>query len=537
MSKIVRIPPSEIYGSQTSEIQNSSTGPAFVGYYKPNVPGLKAVTPSGKYPFKGRILPCYDFSMDTVDTAFKTGVAPYRVNDWADPNTGVAEFSEFMVSLPCYSYFGKSKNKFLSPTARYRWSRDHTAEDVADPVADIIKLIEGSGNPAWQSLTQRQGEDYATLPAASPRTFFNMWGLKSGERTPYNAIVDVSGGAMYDLKDQLNFRATPESPGIDPNWPQFLLGDVTDPQTGLIAVVSLISSVPQRKNFNGFIFQQNGGNRHTLENIAVRDVSPEVLAGRCLLLSAESVFKILTYQELVDFILDDGAVPQEVIKAACSYMANVTGKDNSKPTYVVPPPAQRAAPVTLAADFSFDDVEPFKGPAPVAPHSPATLAPSAPAAPPAAPPVEEPSFFHVTEGNNTPVEGTLSSIQEKINNGQKVQVYDGATWLKDASLLSLGLQIPAEAPIKKDVPPPPPSSSAVPAKYIPPPPPAEVGPPKPAEVIEFQNETLAESANLTAEDIAWHQEACIKLQKFQLNPEDMPRWVDLDVKIKATSQQ
>lgn len=520
MSKIVRIHPSEIQGSQTVETQNNNIVSNFVGYYKSNIPGLKAVTPSVKNPFKGRILPSFDLTMDTVDAAFKTGVAPYRVEDWVDANTGVQEFSEFMVSVPCYAYFGKTKNKFISPSARYRWSRDLAAEDVADPVADVIKILDASQNPNWQALIQRNGDEYPLIPAASPRTFVNMWGLRNGERSPYNAIVDVSGGAMYDLKDQLNYRATTDAPGRDPKWPQFLLGDVTDPETGLVVTVSLITSVPQRKKFNGFIFQQNGGARHTLEQVAVKSVSPEVLAARCLLLSDESVFKILSYQELVDFILEDGAVPQEAVKMACSHMANVTGRDNSRATVVVPP-AQRVEVITApTAPFTFADEELFKAPAPPAPPTP---------------PVAEVSYFHVTEGNNTPVSGTISEIQKKISEGYKVQVYNGATWLKEEALVSIGLTLPA--PKAEAAPPPPPTAPVVTAQYIPAPPQVEeqpvAEPKKEPDTIEFESVVSVSAAELTAEDTEWYRDACVKLQKFQLPPQDMLRWMDLDAKIKA----
>ncbi len=529
MSKIVRIHPSEIQGSQPAETQDNNAGTGFIGYYKPNVPGLKAVTPSGKNPFKGRILPCYDLTMDTVDSAFKTGVASYRVEDWVDPTTGVQEFSEFMVSVPCYTYFGKSKNKFVSPSARYRWSRDLAAEDVADPVADVIKVLESSSNPAWQALIQRNGDAYPIIPAASPRTFVNMWGLKRGERSPYNAIVDVSGGAMYDLKDQLNYRATTDAPGRDPKWPQFLLGDVTDPETGIVVTVSLITSVPQRKKFNGFIFQQNGGNRHTLEGISVKSITTEVLAARQLLLSDESVFKILSYQELVDFILEDGAIPQEVIKTACSHMANVTGRDNSRATTVIAPPVQRVETLTSSEPFAFED--PFKA-SPVV----STPAPSAPPAP-VAPTVVEASYFHVVAGSQTTISGKLSEIQEKLNQGYKLQVWNGATWLKDEALTTVGLVLP-EA--KVELPPPPPvAEPAVTAQYIPAPP-QEQEPKKEAKVpetIEFEAPVAAESkSNVSAEDVEWYKEACIKLQKFQLPPEDMLRWVNLDAQIKASNK-
>lgn len=509
--KIVRIPPSGVHETPSTEQHSGNTGVPFIGYYKPNIPGLKSVSPSSKTPFKGRILPCYDLTMDTVDAAFKTGVSSYRVEEWADPNTGVPEFSEFMVNLPCYTFFGKSSNKFLSPTARKRWSQDNAAEDIADPVADVISVIDGSTNAAWRALTQKQGEDYAIIPAATQRTFVNMWGLKIGERSAYNAIVDVTGGAMYDLRDQLNFGATPEAPGRDPRWPQFLLGDVTDPETGLIVTATLITSVPQRKKFNGFLFQTQEKFRHKLEGTEARSVSTEILAGRSLLLSDESVFKILTYQELVDFMLADGAVPQEVIKIACSHMANVTGRDNSRPVHVVPP-TQRIPAITAPAAVNFEAEEPFKTPAPVTPTPPKVSSP-----PPPAPPEddEDATYYYITGTDKTPASNTLVGIQDVIMQGAQVQVFYGDKWIKGDMLKTIGLKLPepeaevAPAPVKVNVS----------AKYMPPPPP----PPDDADDVVANNS----SSLFSDEDMAWYRSVEKNAEMHSMNVQEIQKLSDM----------
>lgn len=531
MSKIVRIrPPGDSLPQQQDyEARNASAD--FIGYYKNNLAGQKFITPSGKAPFKGRLLPCYDLSLDTVDEAFKTGVSPYRIDDWRDSATGTLAFSEFAVNMTCYTYLGRSQNRLISPSSRAQWSHENAAEDIADPFVDMINTVSNANNPVWQAIVTRKDDVTGPLlPAAVVRTFYNMWGMRLGERAPYNAVVDTSSGAFLDLRNQLNYEATPDAPGRDPNWSQYLLGDVTDPAHGLVTLVGLITIPAQRKKLNGFTFQLDGGDRNTLSGIAERAVGADVLAGRSLLLSEESVFKILSYQELVDFAIADGAFPLELIKQACGHMANVSGKDNSKAAFVSPPPAQRVPAITPtpAQDFVFDQ-----------PAVPAPPAPSAPVAPsvPVAPPVEEPKFYYITDANpTTPVFDTKSSIQLKLDAGLRVQVHSDGNWLSDYALATLGFTVRPTAATPLPPPPAAPAPSVgmvktVSADYIP------VGVAAPI-AAEHEPKTIAADvavSSIPEDDMAWYKDTAAKFLNNTLSPDEIVRWVDLDTRIRAAN--
>lgn len=307
--------------------------------------GTKAITPGKNLSFRGRILPSFDLSLDTSDQSFKTSWAPYRMDEGTDA-AGNLLFSEFAVAVWVYNFLGNQKGRLVSPSSKkYLGYNDLTAESIADPIADIIATIKNSDNDSWSNIMRRGQDGFAKLSTASPRAFFNMYGYKNNDKSTIGTyVVDVSSSAYKNLAAALNSPSV-NGKGRDADWPQYLLGDITHPDTGLIANIEPIYFVTEdgeRKYYNGFnLYPKRPKDLKTgfdnLEGIQEKAVTDNILADRHLIQSEDGVLKIYSYSEIVEYLSDDGAFPNELLKTACGHMvdSSVFSKDRAESTHVV----------------------------------------------------------------------------------------------------------------------------------------------------------------------------------------------------------
>lgn len=488
-----------------TESSKTTTPMNYLSYVKP---GVKLITPSTKTQFKGRILPDFDWDLGSHDKAFATSWRPYRIEGSVD-RTGNPILSPFAMTVKAYNYFGATNARFISPAARYYLADDPdtvSKEDMADPAEDIIEVIENSDNPEWRALIERHNSEYSVISKASYRVFLNMYGYKPDENKLHNVVLDVSHAALYDLRDQLNVPSKAND-GRDPDWSQYLLGDVTHPQKGLVTQARLIQ-VPGKYKFCGFHFQcQDGdGARDTLENIKEYPVGSDVLKNRYMLWGDNSVFMFYTYQQLVDYFIEDGSIPLELIKQACAHKANIGTPTSIKETAVAIPESNASKE----------------------------------------PPVEKEQAtkkekFYFCDGSSDPVLLSREEVQTKLNlaKAPAINVYGEKTWYEKEHIAKLGFDYNPnqEDKITKQVAPPPPRSSFsadtddIPSTFIPS---LDISDEDVSQVKEVDNSLFEHSefiatGEVSEEDRKWFVDATNRME--ELSGEEMVRWANIDSSI------
>ena len=287
--------------------------------------GVRHAFASGDRDIKGRILPAFDTSMSREDKAFSRSWVPYR-NLAADPSeydedTKSPPFSGWFQVFKGYRFFGKSSDSFISPLTLRGAVPD---SESRCPVFDcFMKAKKAEPGSAWAALLKSdKGDknDRGILPAPSVLAAVNMY-MSSEKGDWENAVFTMPQASLIDLKTKLCVltpRSMPEP--YDPDFPDFLFGDITNPKTGLLVTgTKLTLATNNAIKYNGF---RIGRSDQKLDGAAPKAVSDDILARRWELMS-DKTLKILTYQEIVNLLLDDGALPVDLIQEACSEFADV----------------------------------------------------------------------------------------------------------------------------------------------------------------------------------------------------------------------
>lgn len=408
---------SEIQRQLKAEKENSYWG----GYYKP---GIYGGTPTQKKMFSGRILPAFNYALSQADADFQSSWMPYRNADNIDAETNQPVLSAFFAVVAAYSWFGNKQVSFLSPsTLRFTHSISRGPE-LIDPVQDIRNFAKKHDDPAIRALTERpenKKDAKIVIPYPQRRYVFNFFGTAGTDRNVRNYLVDVSQKAFEDLAGKLSEWRPAHEQTIDPNWPHYLYGDITDPQSGVMVETTPIPSTPQP--FNGFVF--TSGSHKSLKGVRQYPVPPEAMTGRYHLYGDSSAFKVMGAQEIIEFLVEDGAIPYHLIEEVCSNYAHIPPSpsrakvfpgstseedlDSFRPP-VANPFAQKPAAVQQAA--------PYRPPAPPVPvqqetppwETPATLSP-----PPPAMVAPEERFWVSMNGNTEDEPITRSEAQSLIS--------------------------------------------------------------------------------------------------------------------------
>lgn len=473
--------------------------------------GVENMTPTQKKPFRGRILPAYDWTLSMNDTEFARAYAPYRQTDVVDSETGQPHISAFFLRAMAYTWFGKGRVRFLSPETRKYMVGDYDRIDFADPIKDIRSVIYASGDPVLKALTKRpDGKDgNAVVPYPQTRCLFNMWGNEISERTPRNIIIDVSATAVEDLIDKLNEWRPAHESIIDPEWDMYLFGDITKPATGLMVDVVPIPATPQP--FNGFVL--TNGTHKSLKGTEQVPVPDHALEGRYNFWT-ENALKIYEYQEIVDYLLDDGEIPRELIAKACSEKANV-GKAASNTATTFPAPANT-------------EVKP----------APVEEKPAAPT-----PPQQEEVTYWISD-NGEVFKGDSAKIMQMLRSGNSDFMVmpvgkQPAVW---EAPYSLGFSAPEPEPVQEEAPPPPPARAEEPPAPAPAqgPPPATFQPQQPVkESVAVDpsgaNATKEEGSPLTADEKSRLNTLQKKLEDEQLDAQELMEYVKLSSRPAASA--
>lgn len=481
----------------------------FIGYFRNHID--VSLTPGEKKPFKGKILPSFDWSVSVVDTEFKKSYIPYRDD--------LGSYAGFFLIAWVHSFFGNSQNRFISPLT---WSNlayipGDDEPDKADPVNDMQDFVFKDETKRYAHLLARKRDGSAPpLTRASERVFFNAYGRRGTESDPKLTIIDMSASSRKNLLNNKLAALRPADVKVwDKNYPEYLFGDVTDPRGGAVvrSVAEITTSGTNTYKYTALAFNENNvlDNTEGMRSYACM----ELLEKRHNLWSADMEVNpliILSYQQLVDFIIADGFMPIELVKEACSYHADI----GANPRGPIPPRnVPKAAP--YPDDVGEDPREVHKrrleeDMAIAAKEQEikeqARKAKAREDAARAAATADEKKYFATCKGLFDVVEKPESEIQKLLNEGYVVKLYVNDKWISNHQLDTLGFKLPKppepkreEAP-KRPPPPPPDDDDDLTDTYVAPmvaPKPAPPPPPPPPEDDTPENKEVL--TDLDADDL------------------------------------
>lgn len=318
---------------ETFSSSNSSRGPKG-SFFKDGVQTQLISAPKEGHSLEVIILPSFDMAKGPSD--FKTSYVPYREqnSDLLDPITKTPAFTSWAKSCKAYSYFGNSKQNFVSPLTgkAYRGVKSKRDNKLRyyppahiDPIVDIANYIffnKEKVDPATLRLITREEGQVQALPRA-PKSFVLS-----------NALVSIDGGdwqfkviaysemAYIDLINILAQMTGRSQVGVSPNFEDYLFGDITDPITGTILSVSLKSG--NGISFAGFNVSSDNRTLSGRKPIPQNLVNENILAKR-VILNDTDYLDVWSYQQIVDFLVEDGVVPINIIR------------DGTKPGTIVEP--------------------------------------------------------------------------------------------------------------------------------------------------------------------------------------------------------
>lgn len=309
-------------GSQSDSL---ARGNSSFGLFKA---GIDVMWPSTRKPNRRqRILPARDANLLPNDSAFLDSVVPYRLrgSTFLDEDTKTEPFSGWYQTLLAHKSAGRSQEDFISPNM-LAGLPGIVAADCADPLVDCHNVARDSGIAMYVALTERskvgEREQGAVLPYA-PRGLVAYNVIYSDSPSNMmswkNAIAVATPTAHKALKDSLARRTPAGFPPLDPDWPMYLLGDITSLAYGLLGWMQkqAVGTV------DAWLTKFSAGDYEAHDAVKFPIPAGHACLTKRYNLNSSDTLNIPTYQEIVDWMVVDGAFPRELIARACGHMANV----------------------------------------------------------------------------------------------------------------------------------------------------------------------------------------------------------------------
>lgn len=364
------------------------------GMFDNRLPQLTMFIPKGLHPtvlkdkasVRGYILPAFDSQLSCADQAYPVSYEAYRDSAIQDETTGNDAFTPWFIPLGevdskgfvtrggYYQYFGNSKSTFLSPSL---------APGVDDPIRDLrisIYKMAKKGDMHLKHLVERpkynpsnpQETALWALPAPKMGYLVNAYCTGSNQYAEdyaemKNRILLIGTMAFNSLVEDLDsFRPGNVEP-IDPNYDEFMYGDITNPTRALYFDSETINSNITYVKLNFGKYNKRTGLQCKATNLLEQD--PDVLAKRYDLADPVNVVRIPTYEEVVKQLVLEDTVPYSFIAEVCSKKCDNFPEDPSIATevsenvstvYEAPTPQKSStpyAPVTKPAPVVQDEDE------------------------------------------------------------------------------------------------------------------------------------------------------------------------------------
>lgn len=328
--------------------------------YGPKIPQLGMFLQKGLFPtilknnIKGYILPSFDSTLSNFDLYKKSSYESYRDSSVQDPTTGFDVFtswfvplgslgsgdkdSKFVTSGGVYQYFCNSKSTFISPTINAdspKYIRDILETSTGDPIRDLRiyigthkdkdpAMLEAYNKYVVKPIFNRDNpRDTPIWALPTPKMGYLVNAYCTGSN-PYaedytemkNRVLLITSMTFTELLNDLDKYGPGTMKSIDPDYPDFLYGDITNPKRALMFTGQTINANISYTKLNFGTYNPRTGlvcNQTDLTAI------PGVLEGRYNLTDTQNVVKIPTYDEVVKLLIDEGVVPYNLIALVCAY--------------------------------------------------------------------------------------------------------------------------------------------------------------------------------------------------------------------------
>jgi hypothetical protein len=396
--------------------------------------------PSAKNAVVGALLPLHDLAAVNLpgfnpdDPGWKRSVGPWR-GDQADAS-GHLELAFMPAYVMVHSGVGPNNDDVLSPQSRLNlWVRRGAPSDTDDPAVQILNYAKGSDR--WKHLTEdKSSKDgkKAAIRFPSTKALFNAVGVDAKTtdgRTRQGALI-LPKAAWAEFTRLMNLgRMQMNVPQPrDPRWPDYLYGNVTDPDNPLkFRTLEKHSATNVGQKFQSFAFSNNEASLNGAES-APR-FTEEMLEKRLFLHDA-GLYNIPTYDALLRRIIDEAWYPLELVREALGEKANIGGTQAGGG---VAPQAAYAAPQPPQQEPQYTPPHMQQAPPPTPVQYGAPPPPPAPQyAPPPPPPVSE-DMFWVSSGNGVESQPMArSAVARRVDAGEQLMLcLNGASVWKSAA--------------------------------------------------------------------------------------------------------
>lgn len=293
---------------------------------------------------KGVIMPAFS-DLNPEDAAYKTSVAPYRIAGTIDETRHTECFTSWYSQLKMYTFYGTSKCSFISCVeyvdneGNHPWKWDPIM-DVRNSIYKSVKDIEDS--PLKHLVKSgKSRNDIVWLPRAKDAMLINVLCAPSYEKAKDKSVRvfpmilgPMSAAKLLDDLDEGSRRSATKL--VDENWPDYKLGDPTNPLRPL--------------QFKGASFPSDNGGSYTGlkfsddtdkfgSDVVVADkLTKAQLSERLDLMDIENVLYIPTYEEQTDFLVEVREIPYDLIREACEdrYDGQFPAKPRNTKVYEAP---------------------------------------------------------------------------------------------------------------------------------------------------------------------------------------------------------
>lgn len=292
---------------------------------------------------KGVIMPAFA-DLNPADEAYATSVAPYRVAGTMDEERKTECFTSWYNQLKLYTFYGKSKCSFISCVEYIDDEGNHPWR--WDPIMDvrnkIYKMTDSlDDNPLAHLVKGAKKNDIVWFPRAKDSMLVNVLcrptyekAKDKSERVHIMALSQMTWQKLLDDLDEGSRRSATKL--VDENWPDYKLGDPTNPARPLQFTGRKTAS-DTGTAFTGLIFSDEKDKMGSDVVVADR-LTKAQLAARYDLLDIENVLYIPTYEEQTDFLVEIKEIPYDLVREACedTYNGQFPAKPKASTTYTAP---------------------------------------------------------------------------------------------------------------------------------------------------------------------------------------------------------
>ena len=325
-------------GGSESEVKDSYTH----GFFHE---GVDSYVIRASQPIELRLLPAFDTNLKSGSDEFLESTVPYRDRSLPeDYYTKSPGFSSFYYPVAGYTFYGNNKLSWLCPLTGGSTNRQGIC-----PAADVYKYCFKNEDAALHALTVSKSKtDRAMVVRTRVFGLLNCYMKDPRTNEAGNKILIITQASLNQLKKRLSTRAGREDPIITEDFKEFLFGDITDMKTGSIAMIreTHIEDNPSLKFAGVFFSEKDGyldGRKADVLDPKKKEVK-EILRGRYNIADDESITNIRSYDEILEMIVSDGAIPYNIIERACSRYAENGIPSAPKGVVAVTPVIQEVSP-------------------------------------------------------------------------------------------------------------------------------------------------------------------------------------------------